>query len=88
MAQLLPQALNGFGINRHFPLSLAHGPLHYQGMNIPHLFHEQGFAHLQKMLRYSYESQTPTGKQLHAVHDQLLVETGLNPPLLSTDFMP
>jgi len=34
----------------HFPQDLAHGPLDYGGLEIPHLYTEQLVAHVQTIL--------------------------------------
>jgi len=50
MSPILQQGLPKVGVIRTFPRALAHGPLDYGGLDIPHLYLEQIIAHIHTIL--------------------------------------
>jgi len=84
MSPLLQQGLSCAGFNQNFPQDLAHGPLEYGGIDLPHLFMEQLLAHVITVLRYSSDCQDPTSLLLHATGKAMRLEVGYNGELLET----
>jgi len=48
---ILNQGLSSVGVVQTFPCALAHGPLNYNGLNIPNLFMEQMTAHVETLVK-------------------------------------
>jgi len=71
MSPILQQGLPKAGVIRTFPQVLAHGPLDYRGLDIPHLFTEQIIAHIHTILRYGPVQDDPTGLLLHATPEAM-----------------
>ena len=88
MGDLLADGLNSLDICRKFPLDLVHGPRRFQGLQVPHLYTAQGTDHISKIIRFTYDLKSLTGSMIRAQHEQLLVETGLDPPLFNQPFKP
>jgi len=63
------------------PRVLAHGPLSYQGLNIPNLFTEQTTAHIETLLKYQDQLDDPTRVLLRATGEAMQLEMGLTGPL-------
>jgi len=82
MSPLVQQGLARAGFNRNFPRDLAHGPLKYGGVDLPHLFMEQLVACVIMVLRYGPDRQDPTGLVLHATGEAMRLEAGYNGELL------
>jgi len=83
MTPLLQQGLPKAGVIRTFPRALAHGPLQYGGLDIPHLFTEQVIAHIQTILRYGPDKSDPTGHLLHTTAEAMRLEIGYAGELLT-----
>jgi len=66
------------GINRHFPWAIAHGPLKFQGLNLPNLYTEQLVTHVATLLWYGIHHDDPTGQLLRANGEAMRLEAGLN----------
>jgi len=82
MSPLLQQGLACAGFNRNFPCDLAHGPLEYGGVDLPHLYTEQLLAHVITVLHYGPDHQDPTGLLLHATGEAMRLKAGYNGKLL------
>ena len=80
LSPVLSQALASCGIIRSFARALAHGPIKYQGLGIPNLWHSQGIAHLCQILTHSCHSSI-TGQLLWTSLECLILdlERPLNP---------
>jgi len=65
MVPILQHGLPKAGVICTFPRALAHGPLMYGGLAIPHLYMEQMVAHIQTILQYGRDKANPTGFLLH-----------------------
>jgi len=76
MAPILQQGLPKAGVVRTFPRALAHGPLEYSGLEIPHLFTEQCISHVNTILRYGPVKDNPTRFLLHATGEAMHLEMG------------
>ena len=76
MKPLLSAGLSRSGLPRTMARKVVFGPPKYQGIGIPHLFVEQGLAHIQKVLRFC-RSRAITGKLLRATLQQHTMELGL-----------
>ena len=88
MQDLLPAALNALGLSSKFPRDVIHGPKRFQGIQIPHIYTAQGVAQISKVIRFTHDRTSLTGSMIRAEHEQLIVETGLNPPLFSQPYKP
>jgi len=64
MKPVLQQGLLALGVNRNFPRSIAHGPVTYQGLNLPNLHSEQMISHILMVLKYGNQRDDPTGALL------------------------
>jgi len=82
MSPLLQQGLACAGFNQNFPHDLAHGPLEYGGVDLPHLYMEQLLAHVIMVLCYGPDRQDPTGLLLHATGEAMRLKAGYNGKLL------
>jgi len=71
MAPILQSGLPKASIVHTFPCALAHGPLDYGGLEIPHLYTEQLNFHVQTLLRYGPDKTDPMGMLLHATGEAL-----------------
>jgi len=61
MKPILFQGLLALGVNRNFPQAVVHGPITYQGLNIPNLYVEQLITHILTLLQYGPHVADPTG---------------------------
>jgi len=82
MAPILQQGLPKAGVVQTFPRALAHGPLEYSSLEIPHLFTEQTIAHVHTLLQYSPVKEDPMGFLLHATGEAMHLEMGCSSKLL------
>jgi len=83
MSPILQQGLPKAGVIRTFPCALAHGPLDYGGLDIPHLYMEQIIAHIHTILRYGPDKEDPTGLLLHVMAEAMRLELGYGGKLLA-----
>jgi len=83
MLPILQQGLPKAGVIRTFPRVLAHGPLDYRGLDIPHLFMEQIIAHIHTILHYGPDKDDPTSLLLHATAKAMQLELGYGGKLLA-----
>jgi len=84
MAPILQQGLPKAGVVHTFPRDLTHGPLDYEGLEIPHLYTEQLIAHVQMLLCYGPSIANPTGMLIHATGEAMQLEIGFGGELLAT----
>lgn len=84
---LIKAILSASGVASTFPRALVHAPLHYQGLNIPHLYIEQGISQIQKAIEDS-NTATMLGRLLHQSLEALQLELGLPSPILTRSFRP
>jgi hypothetical protein len=84
---LLSSVLATGGIARSFPRSVVHGPLALQGLQLPHLYVEQGVKHIGTILQHSGKK-TLTGKLIQQSMEALQWEIGLPQPILNRPFQP
>jgi len=63
---VLTQGLPALGINRNFPWVVAHGPVAYQGLNLPNLFTEQLITHIRTLVKYGSHPSNITGNLISA----------------------
>jgi len=82
MAPILQQGLPKAGVVQTFPQALAHSPLEYGSLEIPHLFTEQTIAHVHTLLHYGLVNEDPTGFLLHATGEAMHLEMGYGGKLL------
>ena len=75
LSPVLSQSLASCGIIRSFARALAHGPIKYQGLGIPNLWHSQGIAHLCQILTHGCHSSI-TGQLLRTSLECLILELG------------
>jgi len=87
MAPILKQRLPKAGVVRTFPHALAHGPLQYGGLDIPHLYTEQLIAHVTTLLRYGPHHEDLTSSLLHATTESMWLEMGYNGELLTAPLL-
>jgi hypothetical protein len=73
------------GVVRTFPLALVHGPLCFQGLNVPHLYTSQGTVQILNAIRYSISDSIP-GHLSKCSAEHLKLEIGCNGPLFSSRF--
>jgi len=78
---VLNQGLPAMGINRNFPRVMVHGPLVYQGLNLPNLFMEQLILHIQMLVKYGHHPNNVTGNLIQANVELLCLETSMSRPL-------
>ncbi len=83
MSPILQQGLPKAGVIRTFPRVLAHGPLDYGGLDIPHLFMEQIIAHIHTILCYGPVKDDPTSLLLHVTAEAMRLELGYGGELLA-----
>ena len=55
MSPILQTALPASGVARNFPRAVVHGPLRYQGLQVPNLYTNQGIAHIQQLLTFGFD---------------------------------
>jgi len=77
MSPILVQGLPSAGFVRTFLHTLAHGPLHFCGINILNLFTEQTLAHVHTLLKFSNQPQDLTGFLLRATGELMRLELGI-----------
>jgi len=82
MAPILQQGLPKAGVVWTFPQALAHGPLEYSGLEIPHLFTKQTIAHMHTFLQYGPVKEDPMGFLLHTMGEAMHLEMGYGSKLL------
>jgi len=75
---VLNQGLPAMGINHHFLRAVAHGPLKFQGLNLPNLYTKQLITHMMTLLQYGAHHDDPTGELLRANGKAMRMEAGLN----------
>jgi len=80
---VLQQGLPALGINRNFPRAVAHGPVQFQGLNLPNLHTEQSIAHIMTLLKYGPQRYDPTGLLLRTCGELLRLEAGVCGPLFN-----
>jgi hypothetical protein len=73
----LRACLAASGIPRSFPTAMVHAPLSRQGLALPHLYTEQGIAHILMILRHGHLPSDFTGQLLRAGLDELRLQLGL-----------
>jgi len=83
MAPILQLGLPKVGAVHTFPCAIAHGPLDFGGLEIPHLYTEQLVTHVQTLLHYGPDKNNPTGMLLHTTGKALRLEIGLSRELLA-----
>jgi len=59
---VLNQGLPAMGINWHFPWAVAHGPLKFQGLNLPNLYTKQMVMHTLMLVKYGAHHKDPMGQ--------------------------
>lgn len=87
MKPLLQQCLPSMGIVRTFPRTLAHATPQFLGLEIPNLYWLQGYAHLDRLLRY-HRSQHLTGRILRHSLELLRLEIGCNGSIFALPYQP
>jgi len=60
---------------------VVHGPLCYQGLNIPNLYTEQIIAWLQALLQYGPQAEDVMGSLLHYTAEVFQMEVGMTGPI-------
>ena len=85
MAPALITGLNGMGICQHLPRQLVHGPLELQGIGIPHLYTLQCIVHMEDLILHTAKN-TLTGKLLRANLKQVIIDVGVSPEVLNTNY--
>jgi len=78
---VLTQGLPAMGINQNFPRVVAHGPLAYQGLNLPNLFTEQLITHIRTLVKYGSHPDDVMGNLIRANVELLQLETSMRGPL-------
>jgi len=78
---VLQQGLPLLGVNQNFPRAVAHGPIRYQGLNLPNLHMEQLIAHITTLLKFGPLCDDPTGLLIRSCGELLRLEAGVNGPL-------
>jgi len=73
------------GCVRNFPMALRHSPPAYFGLNLPHVYWEQGTTAISTFLS-TFPTTTLTGSLLLACLEQAQLEVGLGTPFLELDF--
>jgi len=77
MQPVLQQGLPALGVNRNFPrATIAHGPVTYQGLNLPNLHTKQLITHIQTVLKYGNLPHDPTGSLIWACGELMQLEVG------------
>jgi len=87
MLPILQQGLPKAGVIRTFPRVLAHSPLDYGGLDIPHLFTEQIIAHIHTILCYGPVKDDPTSLLLHTTAEAMRLELGYSSKLLAAPLL-
>jgi len=82
MAPIIQQGLPKTGVIWTYPCTLAHGPVEYGGLEIPHHFTEQLIAHMHTLLQYSQDKEDLTGFLLHATGKAMHLEMGYSRELM------
>ncbi len=77
LSPLLQAVLPAAGICRNFPRVLVHAPTKYQGLGVPHLYSDQGIAHIFQCLHHAHQESNITGQLFRASFEQLGLELGL-----------
>jgi len=80
---VLQQGLPAIGVNRDLPWAVAHGPVQFQGLNIPNLHTEQSITHIMTMLKYGPQRYDLAGLLLHTCGKLLQLEAGVCGPLFN-----
>ncbi len=81
MQPVLQQSLPALGVNRNYPRAVAHGPVIYQGLNLPNLYSEQLITHITTLLKYGSQNEDPTGTLIRACGETMRLEAGVSGPL-------
>ena len=74
------------GIAKSFPRDIVHGPTEFMGLGISNLYTDQGIAQLHCLIKFLVQPESITGQLLLALHEQMVVELGVNPPLFIMPF--
>ncbi len=80
MQPVLQQGLPALGVNRNFPRAVAHGPVAYQGLNLPNPHTEQLITHILTVLKYGNIPHDPTGSLIRACGELMRLEVGMHGP--------
>ena len=86
LSLVLKAGLPASGIARSFPRIIAHMPLMYNGLAIPHLYTEQGISHIFQILRHAHVPDSITGQLLRTSMQQVQLELGLPGNLFEVDY--
>jgi len=78
MKPVLQAGLPAMGINWNFPRAVVHGPVEYQGLNLPNLYSEQLITQIGTMLKYGPQQTDPTRVLIRANGE---LEAGVCGPL-------
>jgi hypothetical protein len=85
MSPILQCCLPQMGVVRTLSHTLVHAPSKFLGLQIPNLFHSQGVAHIDRLLRF-FKSHQLTGELLRHSAQALRLEVGCNGSLLELPF--
>jgi len=77
MQPILAAGLPAMGIVRMMARVVVHGPICYQGLNIPNLYMEQLLAWLQALLQYGQKAKDVMGSLLHYTAEAFQMEVGV-----------
>jgi len=69
------------GCYQNFTRAVTHGPLDYQGLNLPNLFTEELILHITTLVKFGNHPHNQTGYLLWANCKLLRLETGMRGPL-------
>jgi len=87
MSPILQQGLPKASVICTYLQALAHGPLDYGGLDIPHLYMEQLIAHMTTILQYGPDTTDLTGNLLHTTGEVMRLKVGYNGELLATPLL-
>jgi len=83
---ILSQGLLRIQVNRHLPRVMVHGPVAYQGLNIPNLHTEQMLLHVQILVKYGSQMEDPMELLIQANVELLRLETGMSGPVFQIHY--
>jgi len=83
MQPVLQQGLLALRVNHNFPRAVAHGPVAYQGLNLPDLYIKQMISHILTILKFGNLFDDPTEVLIWVCGELLQLAVGMCGPLFS-----